>query len=106
VDLTEVVEGGVRRSGVENGIALVYSPHTTCAVVINEKESGFIADFEDDDHEAPNGHAHLRHVPLGSASQAIPVIDRSLQLGCWQRVFFVELDRARDRRVLIQVMGE
>ncbi len=42
-DLLEMVE----RSGVRNGMALVYSPHTTCSIVINERESGFIRDFED-----------------------------------------------------------
>jgi secondary thiamine-phosphate synthase enzyme len=132
VDLTNDVLDGVGRSGVSNGMALVYSPHTTCAIVINEKESGFLRDFEDlmhglvpadheyrhddmdtrtenleeDDHDVPNGHAHLKQALLGSASQAIPIVDGKLQLGRWQRVFFVELDRARDRRVLIQVLGE
>ena len=127
-DLLEMVE----RSGVRNGMALVYSPHTTCSIVINERESGFIQDFEelveglvpkdgvyrhddlalrtenleDDDHDVPNGHAHCRQGLIASASQAVPIVDRKLQLGRWQRVFFVELDRARDRRVLMQVLGE
>jgi secondary thiamine-phosphate synthase enzyme len=127
-DLLEMVE----RSGVRNGMALVYSPHTTCSIVINERESGFIRDFEelveglvpkdgayrhddlalrtenleDDDHDVPNGHAHCRQGLLASASQAIPIVDGALQLGRWQRVFFVELDRARERRVLMQVLGE
>ena len=110
----------------------MYSPHTTCAVVINEREHGFITDFnelmeslvplearylhddmeartenlEDDDHEFPNGHAHCRNALLGSASETIPIQEGRLVLGTWQRVFFLELDRARDRKVLIQVMGE
>jgi secondary thiamine-phosphate synthase enzyme len=113
-------------------MALVYSPHTTCAVLINERESGFILDFEDlvegmvprtaayrhddlalrtenledDDHDVPNGHAHCRHGLLASSSQTIPIVDGDLQLGRWQRVFLLELDRARERRVLMQVMGE
>ena len=100
--------------------------------MINERESGFIQDFEDlveglipkrgayrhddlalrtenledDDHDVPNGHAHCRQGLLASASQAIPIVDGALQLGRWQRVFFVELDRARERRVLMQVLGE
>lgn len=131
-DVTDDVLGTLERSGVKNGMALVYSPHTTCAIVINERESGFVRDFEqlvqalvpedkpyihddmtlrtenleDDDHEVPNGHAHCKQGLIASASQAIPVIDGRLQLGRWQRVFFLELDRARDRRVLIQVLGE
>ena len=62
--------------------------------------------LEDDDHDVPNGHAHCAQGLLASASQAIPIVDGALQLGRWQRVFFLELDRARDRRVLIQVLGE
>jgi secondary thiamine-phosphate synthase enzyme len=130
-DVTDDVVDTVRRSGVADGMALVYSPHTTCSIVINEKESGFIRDFEalvqalvpqdtpylhddmtlrtenlDDDHDVPNGHAHCKQGLLASASQAIPIQGGKLQLGKWQRVFFLELDRPRDRRVLIQVIGE
>jgi secondary thiamine-phosphate synthase enzyme len=132
VDVTNDLRGLVSRSEIQNGMALVYSPHTTCAVLINERERGFIQDFgslieslvplggayrhddleartenlEDDPHNIPNGHAHCRQALLGSASQAIPIVQGELQLGRWQRVFFLELDRARDRRVLMQVMGE
>ena len=132
VDVTADLEDLVARSEVRNGMALVYSPHTTCAVIINEREAGFISDFEelihdlvpagrdyrhddmsvrtenltDEDHEFPNGHAHCKHALIGSASQTIPIIDGELQLGQWQRVFFIELDRARDRKVFIQVLGE
>src|ERR671936_895267 len=113
-DLTDLVD----RSGVTNGMALVYSPHTTCAVVINERESGFVQDFEelieslvpsgeryyrhddmslrtenleDDDHDVPNGHAHCKQGLIASASQTVPIVDGNLQLGRWQRVFFLEL---------------
>ena len=132
VDVTPDVEDVVRRSEVQNGMAVVFSPHTTCAVLINEREEGFIRDFEDlvkslvpetrdyrhddmtlrtenledDSHDVPNGHAHCKHGLIGSASQTIPVVDGQLQLGRWQRVFLVELDRSRDRRVLMQVIGE
>ena len=47
-----------------------------------------------------------KHALIGSASQTIPIIDGELQLGQWQRVFFIELDRARDRKVFVQVLGE
>jgi secondary thiamine-phosphate synthase enzyme len=101
-------------------------------VIINEREAGFIRDFEElihglvptgsgyrhddmsvrtenvteEDHEYPNGHAHCKHALIGSASETIPIVDGQLQLGQWQRVFFIELDRARDRKVFIQVLGE
>jgi secondary thiamine-phosphate synthase enzyme len=133
VDLTDDVLAAVRRSKVANGTALVYSPHTTCAVLINEPESGFFEDFrrlldalvpsegryyrhddaglrtegiEEDTFDFPNGHSHCRAALLGSASQAIPIVDGELLLGRWQKVFFCELDRARPRKVFIQVTGE
>jgi secondary thiamine-phosphate synthase enzyme len=131
VDVTDDVIGVVDRSEVTEGLAVVFSPHTTCAILINERERGFFEDFTqlvesmiplegpyrhddlesrtenlDDPHDIPNGYAHLRHAVLGAASQSIPIVHGELQLGRWQRVFFLELDRARDRRVLIQVMGE
>ena len=43
---------------------------------------------------------------LSSSSQAIPIVDGSLMLGRWQRVFFCELDRSRPRKIFIQVIGE
>jgi secondary thiamine-phosphate synthase enzyme len=133
IDVTHDVRDAVDRSRVSNGMAVVYSPHTTCAVMINERESGFIKDFqemldslvpvegpyyrhddlsirteglEDDPHEFPNGHSHCRAALLGSASQAIPIVDGKLLLGRYQSVFFCELDRAKPRKVFIQVMGD
>jgi secondary thiamine-phosphate synthase enzyme len=133
IDLTDDVVGAVERSEVQNGMALVYSPHTTCAIVINERESGFFEDFndlldelvpkegpyyrhddlsirteglEDDPHDVPNGHSHCRAALLSSSSQAIPIVDGALLLGQYQKVFFCELDRARERKVFIQVLGD
>jgi secondary thiamine-phosphate synthase enzyme len=111
----------------------VYTPHTTCTVLINERESGFMKDFqdmldtlvpaegpyyrhddlsirteglEDDPHEFPNGHSHCRAALIGAASQSIPIVDGNLLLGRYQSVFFCELDRAKPRKVFIQVMGD
>jgi secondary thiamine-phosphate synthase enzyme len=133
VDMTDDLLDMVGRSGVSNGMALVYSPHTTCAVVINERESGFIEDFnefldkvapaagpyyrhddleirteglEDDPHEFQNGHSHVRAAMLSSSSQTIPIVDGKLLLGRYQKVFFCELDRAKERKVFMQVIGE
>ena len=133
IDVTDDVLAVVGRSEVKNGMALVYSPHTTCAVVINELEHGFAQDFaefldevapadgryyrhddleirtqgiEADTAEFPNGHSHIRAGLLSSSSQTIPIVDGRLMLGRWQRVFFCELDRSRERKVFIQVMGE
>ncbi len=132
IDVTDDVVAAVERSEVENGLAVVYSPHTTCAIVINEREDGFAGDFadvldrlipssgayyrhddlsirtqglEDDTASFPNGHSHCWSGLLPT-SQAIPVVDKELKLGRWQRIFFCELDRSRPRKVLIQIVGE
>jgi secondary thiamine-phosphate synthase enzyme len=133
IDVTDELHAAVGRAEVENGMALVYSPHTTCAIVINEHESGFIDDFnellaelapedgryyrhddleirtegiEDDTGLYPNGHSHLRAGLLSSSSQTVPIVDGNLMLGRWQRIFFCELDRSRPRKIFIQVIGE
>ncbi|MDQ4149578.1 MAG: secondary thiamine-phosphate synthase enzyme YjbQ [Actinomycetota bacterium] len=129
VDVTEAVQNAIMHAGVEEGYALVYCPHTTCAVIINERESGLLADIRrtlerlvppldnylhDDfdirtenmnEGETKNAHSHLRQLIAGRTSEHIAVGEGSLLLGAWQRVMFIELDRAREREVLIQVCG-
>lgn len=128
IDITDQVRGIVEESDVETGVAVVYSKHTTAAVVINENESLLLEDMEeflealapcDDDYrhndfsirtenmtedECPNGHAHCQHLNLGT-SESIPIIDEELQFGNWQKVFLIELDHAREREVIVQVLG-
>ena len=121
----------MRESGITHGIACVYSPHTTCCVRVNEFEQGFLEDFAtllkrlvpsdeyyahddwdkrtenicEEDVEFGNGRSHCMSMLLGSAGESIPVVDAQLQLGTWQRVLFLELDRERDRRWVVQVVG-
>ena len=130
-DITDEVNDVVAASGIKDGIACVYSPHTTCCVRVNEFEQGFMDDFTallkrlvpqetyyahddwdrrtenicEEDMELGNGHAHCMSMLLGSAGESIPVRDGELLLGTWQRVLFLELDRERDRRWIVQVVG-
>jgi secondary thiamine-phosphate synthase enzyme len=130
-DITDEVNEVVAASGIKDGIACVYSPHTTCCVRVNEFEQGFMDDFAallrrlvpqetyyahddwdrrtenicEEDMELGNGHSHCMSMLLGSAGESIPVRDGELLLGTWQRVLFIELDRERDRRWLVQVVG-
>ena len=130
-DITDEVQEAVRESGISNGICCVYSPHTTCSVRVNEWERGFLEDFaamlkrlipvenyyaHDDwdrrtenicpeDMDVGNGHSHCMSMLLGPAGESIPVREGDLCLGTWQRVLFLELDRERDRRWLVQVVG-
>jgi len=130
-DITDDVQECVRASAIVDGICCVYSPHTTCSVRVNEWEAGFLEDFaamlrrlvpsehyyaHDDwdrrtenicpeDMEVGNGHSHCMSMLLGPAGESIPVRDGELCLGTWQRVLFLELDRERERRWLVQVVG-
>ncbi len=130
-DITDEVVEAVRDSEITEGIACIYSPHTTCCVRVNEFESGFLEDFaqmllrlvpregyyaHDDwdrrtenicpeDMEIGNGHSHCMALLLGTAGESVPVRDGELCLGTWQRVLFLELDRERDRRWMVQVVG-
>jgi thiamine phosphate synthase YjbQ (UPF0047 family) len=52
-----------------------------------------------------NGHSHCMAMLLGGAGESVPVRNGEMQLGHWQRVLFIELDRERDRRWLVQIVG-
>lgn len=128
IDVTEQVATIVRRSGVSQGWVTAFSKHTTAAVVIQENEALLLKDFDAlldrlsaatsvyqhndlsqrtgqmEPDECANGHAHCQHLLLGS-SENIPIADARLDLGRWQRIFLLELDRARDRQLVVQVFG-
>ena len=129
IDITDWVEKCVAESEIANGLAVVYSKHTTAAVKINENEPlllgdmvGFLEKIFPRHHnyqhnnfeirtvnmtedESPNGHAHLQHLLLGT-SETIPVTDNLIQFGTYQSIFFIELDHPRPREVMVQVVGE
>jgi len=127
IDLTELVAERVRRSGIGHGLVCVQSRHTTTGVVVNENEPLLIEDAKrvlerlaprngryahnrlhhrpgSAPDERPNGDAHCRALLLGS-SETLAIVDGALQLGRWQRVFLVELDGPRPRKVCVVVMG-
>ena len=128
IDITEDVRRVVEAAGVYTGQVTVFSQHTTAAIKINENEPLLLRDlarllrqiappnayYEHNDFsvrtvnmnedECANGHAHCQHLFL-SASETIPVIDGRMALGTWQRVFLIELDHPRMRRVLVSVAG-
>ncbi|OGB74922.1 hypothetical protein A2810_03095 [candidate division Kazan bacterium RIFCSPHIGHO2_01_FULL_49_10] len=129
IDITDQVAAEVANTGIQNGIVNVQSLHTTMAIVVNESEPLLISDMKktleemapqsrtythDDftirtvnlcDDECANGHAHNKALHLPT-SAALNVVGGKLQLGVWQRVFAVELDRPRDRQVALQLIGE
>ena len=116
VDITDRVSRAVRESGVSEGICMVYVPHTTAAVSINENadpsvkedilmEINKIIPFEDRySHMEGNSAAHIKSSLFGF-SEMIPVSGGSLQLGTWQGIIFCEFDGPRRRKVYVQVLA-
>ncbi len=119
VDITREVEEAVAESGVKNGMCLVYAPHATAAIVVNEHERGLMDDIvakvrEDYPRDGrwkhnlidDNAAAHLASAFI-SSSRIFPVRDGRLVRGTWQNIFLLELDGPRSyRRVVVEVMGE
>lgn len=133
VDLTDEAKEFVRNSQIQNGVLTVYSKHTTMAIRVNESERGIRHDLRDllnrlipkdtyyqhndlfirtenlvcdkDASDCINAHSHLIHFLMGN-SESIPIIENTLSLGQWQRIFALELDCSRNREVILQLVGE
>ena len=117
VDISGEVRAAV--AGAEGSAVLVYVPHTTAGVTINEHvDPELVADLENaleavvrddwpwrhDDQDGPNAPSHVRATLVGS-SVTIPLRDDgSLALGTWQGIFFCEFDGPRDRSVYVSVL--
>ena len=115
VNITELVTRQVAESGVESGICVVYSPHTTAGVTINE---GADPDVVEDmlgildklipwrknyNHGEGNTAAHMKSVLTGNSSTII-VEGGKLLLGTWERIFLCEFDGPRTRKIHINVI--
>lgn len=122
LDITREVVGAVSKSGIRTGLACIFTPSSTSAILTNEFEPGLMegdlpAALErlfpeglEYGHERRwgdgNGHSHVRATFLGP-SLTVPVVDGRLAFGTWQQVVFLELDnKPRRREVLVQVVGE
>ena len=121
IDITDRVAAVIRRSSLKAGIACVFAPSSTSAIVANESDAG----VEDDlaaalERAAPrraeyrheerwhdgNGHSHVRASLLGQ-SFTFPFEGGRPRLGTWQQVWFVELDnKPRTREVVVTLVGE
>jgi len=129
-DITDSIKKLINESKINSGIAVIFSKHTTSAIVIQENEPLLLQDLSNlleciapkeakykhndfdirtvhmHEDECPNGHSHCQHILIGT-SETIPVIDNSLSLGKWQRIFLVELDEEfpSEREIIVQLIG-
>ncbi len=128
IDVTSKVEEALDLSGLKEGFIVVYSPHTTSSIIINQNEPMLLQDmtrilykivpideryghdmFELTKHVKSdgrsNGHSHCKSIILG-CSETIPFQKGEMALGSRQSIFFVELDGSRERDFLVQIVGE
>ena len=115
IDITRSVQEAIKKTGVEDGICIIFIPHTTAAVTINENadpsvvqdivmELNKIVPFKDQyRHLEGNSPAHIKASLVG-CSQIVFVESGKLVLGTWQGIFFCEFDGPRSRQVHIKVM--
>jgi secondary thiamine-phosphate synthase enzyme len=120
VEITDQVDHVVRRAGVQEGVALVRSRHTTAAVTCNEPDPRLHADMRDAVYstfpasepyrhieEGPeNAVAHLATAMLFGESTWVAVRNGRIDVGTWQHLYLVELYEARTREVDVAVLGE
>jgi secondary thiamine-phosphate synthase enzyme len=114
VDVTELVRQVVAEVGVAAGLCLVFSPHTTCAVTVNE---GWDPDVQADAlrhlrslvprdagfaHSEGNSDSHIKTIAVGP-SVMLPIDAGQVRLGRWQAVFLCEFDGPRRRELWVEV---
>ena len=116
-DITHTVHRVVAESGVKSGLAVVFCPHTTGAITINENADpdvkhdltlGFDSAFPDRPaflHAEGNSDAHLKCSTVG-ASETVIIEDGKLLLGTWQGIYFCEFDGPRSRKYYVKVMED
>lgn len=129
IDVTKKIQEKIKEAGVTSGIINIQSLHTTMAVLVNEAEPLLISDFKKSleklapqtsryahdnfeirtvnmcDGECNNGHAHTKSIHLPT-SVMLNIVNSGLDLGQWQRVFVIELDRPRSRQISLVIIGE
>jgi len=114
-NITTQVREAVSKSAVSDGIAIVFCPHTTAGITINENADpdvvhdllfGFDKAFPDRAefrHGEGNSSAHLKASTVG-ASETIIIKDGKLALGTWQGIYFCEFDPPRNRKFFVKIV--
>ena len=117
VDITDQIEKLIEKSRVNDGICLVFVPHSTCAIILTENEEGLKNDWlrvlqkqveglnfkhnQIDD----NADSHILAGILGQG-KTIPIENGKLIRGTWQQIFLVELDGPRERKIIVKIISQ
>ncbi|MEM2463988.1 MAG: secondary thiamine-phosphate synthase enzyme YjbQ [Candidatus Bathyarchaeia archaeon] len=124
INVTSEVSGVIERSGIRDGLANLWVPHTTAAITVNEHDPDLWMDIlavmeriapikGDYRHNAKyrwaqseqNAHAHILN-SLIKPFLTIPIADGRMLLGMWQSILFIEMDGPQTRTIQIQIIGE
>ncbi|MBW3003391.1 secondary thiamine-phosphate synthase enzyme YjbQ [Candidatus Woesearchaeota archaeon] len=112
VDITSEVQKNIK---INNGICIIYTPHTTAAVTINENADPDVKsdilkglkslnlENQNFQHAEGNSPGHMKSSLFG-CSLTVPVENRRLKLGNWQAIFFCEFDGPRNRKVIVKTL--
>lgn len=117
VDITDQIQTDIQKSKIETGIVVVYCPHTTAGITINENgdpdvvrdmlrgfERTFPTTHEDYRHFEGNSHAHIKSTVFGT-SQHLIIEQGKLILGIWQSVYLCEFDGPRNRTYYVKIIN-
>lgn len=121
IDISPHVQEILNKSKIREGVITIFVPGSTGALTTIEYESGAVSDLknlldkiipqrQNYNHNLRwgdgNGHSHLRAALLGP-SLSVPVVDSTMTLGTWQQIIFIDCDnRPRQRKIIVQIMGE
>ena len=128
IDITDKVKDFIKESQIKNGLVNIQILHTSAGLIVNENEPLLISDFKKNlemfapktshyqhdnfskrtvnlcKNECINGHSHCKAIRL-LVNATLNLIEKEIQLGRWQRIFIVELDRPRKRKAQVQILG-
>ena len=129
IDATDDIKSFIKESDIKDGLVNIQIMHTSAGLIVNENEPLLIGDIKKNlencasiksdyqhdnfsirtvnlcDNECANGHSHCQAIHL-LVNVVLNLIKGELQLGLWQRIMLVELDRARPRKIQVQIIGE
>jgi secondary thiamine-phosphate synthase enzyme len=115
IDITPHIENFVEKEGVENGICIIYTPHTTSGIMINENAdpdvkrdilmmlNRLVPEGIPYSHTEGNFPAHIKSAVIGN-SRIVPIHKGKLCLGTWEGIFLCEFDGPRRRKVYIEIL--
>lgn len=117
IDITRKIENAVKKSNIKSGLCVVFCPHTTAGLTINENadpavksdilmETNKIVPFDDNyKHMEGNSPAHIKSTFYGQNLTLI-IENSALKLGTWQGIYFCEFDGPRTRKVWVKIVKD